>query len=53
MNIEDFYIRLAYLDEQIELLEEQALELKDKVIAFTALVAGVPHNKIAEKPKNE
>jgi hypothetical protein len=50
MNFEDLYIRLAHLDEQIELLEETAKRLRDDVIHFNAMVAGVLPNKIAKKP---
>lgn len=49
MNIDEFYVRLAHLDEQIELLEEQALSLRSSLVRFNAEVAGVTQPKISEK----
>ena len=51
MNFEDFYIRFASLEEQLELIEEQLEALRIEFIDFNARVAGVAPEKIAEKQR--
>jgi hypothetical protein len=51
MNFEDFYIRFAFLEEQLELLEEQLEAMRLDFIEFNARVAGVAPEKIAEKQR--